>query len=98
MVRASRATVSPQVQHSDLPEALTKRLRDLLAYDVFEMQAQAQLAGTEGQIGDLRAGAGVQGELPLRHPDGRPAGQAARASGSPAAPRGGRRRTCCRPT
>jgi hypothetical protein len=49
VVRASRAAVSPQVQHSDLPEALTKRLRELLAYDVYEMQAQAQLAGAEGQ-------------------------------------------------
>ncbi len=49
VVRASRAAVSPQVQHSDLPEALTKRLRELLAYDVYEMQAQAQLSGAEGQ-------------------------------------------------
>jgi hypothetical protein len=49
VVRASRAAVSPQVQHSDLPEALTKRLRELLAYDVYEVQAQAQLAGAEGQ-------------------------------------------------
>lgn len=49
IVRASRNTVSPQVRHSDLPEQLTKRLRDLLAYDNFEMQAQAQLGGVEGQ-------------------------------------------------
>lgn len=49
IVRASRNTVSPQVRHSDLPEQLTKRLRDLLAYDNFEMQAQAQLSGVEGQ-------------------------------------------------
>lgn len=49
VVRASRTTVSPHVQHSDLPDWLTKRLRDLLAYDVFERQAQAQLAGKEGQ-------------------------------------------------
>lgn len=50
VVRASRATVSPQVQHSDLPEELTKRLRSMLAFDSFEKQAQAQLAGTEGQL------------------------------------------------
>ena len=49
VVKASRATVSPQVQHSDLPEDLTKRLRGLLAYDNFAKQAQAQLAGAEGQ-------------------------------------------------
>ncbi len=49
VVRASRATVSPQVQHSDLPEELTKRLRGLFAYDNFQKQAQAQLTGTEGQ-------------------------------------------------
>lgn len=49
IVRASRNTVSPQVRHSDLPEQLTKRLRDLLAYDNFDMQAQAQLRGVEGQ-------------------------------------------------
>jgi len=49
IVRASRNVVSPQVRHSDLPEQLTKRLRDLLAYDNFEMQAQAQLGCVEGQ-------------------------------------------------
>jgi hypothetical protein len=49
VVRASRATVSPQVQHSDLPEELTRRLRGVLAFDNFEKQAQAQLAGMEGQ-------------------------------------------------
>jgi hypothetical protein len=49
VVRASRSVVSPQVQRSDLPEVLTKRLRGLLAYDNFEKEAQAQLAGAEGQ-------------------------------------------------
>jgi type II/III secretion system protein len=49
VVRASRSVVSPQIQRSDLPEWLTKRLHDLLAYDVYEMQAQAQLGGVEGQ-------------------------------------------------
>jgi hypothetical protein len=49
IVRASRSLVSPQMRHSDLPEQLTKRLHDLLAYDNFEMQAQAQLGGMEGQ-------------------------------------------------
>ena len=49
VVKASRASVSPQTQRSDLPEDLTKRLRGLFAYDNFEKQAQAQLAGAEGQ-------------------------------------------------
>jgi Bacterial type II/III secretion system short domain len=50
VVRASRApAVSPQVQHSDLPDWLTKRLHDVLAYDIYELQAQAQLGGVEGQ-------------------------------------------------
>jgi hypothetical protein len=49
VVRASRTVVSPQVQNSDLPESLTRRLRGLLAYENFEKQAQAQVAGAEGQ-------------------------------------------------
>jgi type II secretory pathway component GspD/PulD (secretin) len=50
IVRASRtAAVSPQVSHSDLPESLTRRLRELLPYENYEMQAQAQLASQEGQ-------------------------------------------------
>jgi hypothetical protein len=49
VVRASRLMVSPQIQRSELPEQLAKRLHDLLGYDKFEMQAQAQLAGVEGQ-------------------------------------------------
>jgi hypothetical protein len=49
IVRASRNTVSPQVRHSDLPEQLTKRLRGLLAYDNFDLEAQARLSGVEGQ-------------------------------------------------
>lgn len=48
-VRATRVMVSGQVQHSDLPEPLTRQLRDLLGYDIFETQARAQLAGIEGQ-------------------------------------------------
>ena len=49
VVRASRSEVSPPLPRSDLPEQLTKRLNNLLKYDVFETQAQAQLAGVEGQ-------------------------------------------------
>jgi hypothetical protein len=49
IVKASRLTVSPSVARSDLPEALTRRLRELLPYEIYELQAQAQLASQEGQ-------------------------------------------------
>jgi hypothetical protein len=49
IVRALRITVSPHVPHSDLPESLTRRLRELLPYDVYELRAQAQLASLKGQ-------------------------------------------------
>jgi hypothetical protein len=48
IVRASRSVVSPQ-QPSDLPEDLARRLRELLPYQVYMMQAQAQLQTQEGQ-------------------------------------------------
>lgn len=44
-----RAIRSPGVTRSDLPEALTRRMRALLPYDVYEVEAQAQLASREGQ-------------------------------------------------
>jgi hypothetical protein len=49
IVKASRVTVSPSIARSDLPEALTRRLRELLPYEIYELQAQAQLASQEGQ-------------------------------------------------
>jgi hypothetical protein len=49
IVRASRSQVSPPTPRSDLPEPLTRGLRSLLAYDIFETQAQAQLISREGQ-------------------------------------------------
>lgn len=49
IVRASRSVVSPQVSRSDLPEGLTRRLRELLPYEIYELQAQAQLGSQEGQ-------------------------------------------------
>jgi type II/III secretion system protein len=49
IVRASRAVVSPQVNRSDLPEPLTRRLRELLPYEIYELQAQANLGSQEGQ-------------------------------------------------
>ncbi|HKH47175.1 MAG TPA: hypothetical protein VKM72_21170 [Thermoanaerobaculia bacterium] len=47
VVRATRAA-TPGVR-SDLPEQLTRRLRALLAYNVYEVQAQALLDSQEGQ-------------------------------------------------
>ena len=49
IVRASRTAVSPQLNHSDLPEPLTRRLRELLPYEIYELQAQANLGSQEGQ-------------------------------------------------
>jgi hypothetical protein len=49
IVRASRSMVSPALPRSNLPETLTRRLRSLLAYDSFEVQAQALLSTREGQ-------------------------------------------------
>ena len=49
VVRASRNLVSPPARHSDLADALTRQLRQLLPYDIYELQAQAQLSSQEGQ-------------------------------------------------
>lgn len=49
IVRASRSQVSPPVTRSNLPEPITRRLRSLLGYDSFDVQAQALLASSEGQ-------------------------------------------------
>lgn len=49
IVKASRTVVSPPVRRSDLPEALTRNLRQVLNYDVYEVAAQAQLWAMEGQ-------------------------------------------------
>src|SRR5260370_17032264 len=48
IVRASRAVVSPQVSRSDLPEPLTRRLRELLPYEISDLQPQPQLGPHEG--------------------------------------------------
>lgn len=49
IVRAIRAPVSPQLRSSDLPEGLTRRLRELLHYDAFELQTSADFSAQEGQ-------------------------------------------------
>jgi hypothetical protein len=49
IVRASKSNVSPPMNHSDLPEELTRRLRKILLYDNYDMEAQAQLQPVEGE-------------------------------------------------
>lgn len=48
VVRAERTTVSPPTT-SNVPEPLLKRLRSLLRYDTYTLQAQADLLTLEGQ-------------------------------------------------
>ncbi|MEA2694425.1 MAG: hypothetical protein QOJ16_3812 [Acidobacteriota bacterium] len=60
IVRASRSTVSPPMNHSDLPEELTRRLRKILLYDNYDMEAQAQLQPVEGESVTYEIGEGYQ--------------------------------------
>jgi hypothetical protein len=48
IVRAFRNPVSPSIG-SDLPEPLMKRLKGVLPYDVYQVQAQARLTSREGE-------------------------------------------------
>ncbi len=56
IVRASRSSVSPPVARSDLPEDLTRKLREVVNYDNFKLQTRAQLAMLEGQPGTYVVG------------------------------------------
>lgn len=49
IVRASRSQTSPKVLLSDLPEQLTRRLRQALPYEIYRMEAQARLSVREGE-------------------------------------------------
>ncbi|HXU34403.1 MAG TPA: hypothetical protein VN851_27835 [Thermoanaerobaculia bacterium] len=49
IVRASRAVMSPPVSHSDLPPDLTRRLRSLLPYEIYDLAARADLSTAEGE-------------------------------------------------
>ena len=58
IVKASRDPVSPVIRRSDLPEPITRKLREVLSYEVYEMQAEGQIWAMEGQevvygIGDF---------------------------------------------
>jgi hypothetical protein len=58
IVRASRSSVSPPLNHSDLPEELTRRLRKILLYDNYDLEAQALLQPTEGESVTYEIGEG----------------------------------------
>jgi len=60
IVHASRATVSPPILHSDLPEELTRRLRDLLGYDNYEIEARVALQTLEGEAVTYELGSEYQ--------------------------------------
>jgi Bacterial type II/III secretion system short domain len=49
IVRASRSAVSPPVARSNLPDEMTRELRQMLPYDNYDLQARAQLTSLEGQ-------------------------------------------------
>ncbi len=49
IVKASRAVMSPPVAHSDLPPDLTRRLRSILPYEIYDLAARADLATSEGE-------------------------------------------------
>ena len=49
VVRALRSVVSGAPTQSDLPEGLTRRLRSMLPYDIYQVQAQARLSSREGE-------------------------------------------------
>ncbi len=49
IVKASRAVLSPPVSHSDLPPDLTRRLRSLLPYEIYDLAARAELSTAEGE-------------------------------------------------
>jgi len=58
IVRASRSSVSPPMNHSDLPDELTRRLRKILLYDNYDLEAQAQLQPVEGESVTYEIGEG----------------------------------------
>ena len=60
IVKASRSAVSPPMNHSDLPEELTRRLRKILLYDNYDLEAQSLLQPVEGESVTYEIGEGYQ--------------------------------------
>lgn len=65
VVKASRMVVSPPYQRTDLPEDLTRKIREYAPFDVFETQARARLASREGEAVFYDIGQGYQVSLRL---------------------------------
>jgi hypothetical protein len=66
VVRASRRSVSGQpTSSSQLPAELEKRLRDLLPYEVYELEAQARMTTLEGQNVTYEMGSGFRASFRL---------------------------------
>jgi hypothetical protein len=64
IVKASRSTATPPVKRSGLPEPITRRLREMVSYDIFDMRARAYLASLEGQA--VTYGMGKEFEVSFR--------------------------------
>jgi hypothetical protein len=64
IVKATRSTATPPVRRSGLPEPITRRLRETVAYDIFDIRARAYLASSEGQA--VTYGMGKEFEVSFR--------------------------------
>lgn len=64
IVKATKTLVSPPIRRSDLPEPLTRKLREVLNYEIYEVQAQAQIWAMEGQ--EVVYGLGDEFEVSFR--------------------------------
>ena len=65
VVRASRRSVSGQPSSASLPAELERRLRGILPYEVYELEAQARLTTVEGQSVTYEMGGGFQASFRL---------------------------------
>jgi hypothetical protein len=65
VVRASRRSVSGQPAAAQLPAELEQRLRGLLHYEVYELEAQARMTTLEGQSVTYEMGSGFQASFRL---------------------------------
>lgn len=64
IVKAIRSTATPPVRRSGLPEPITRQLRERLPFDIFDIQARAYLASSEGQA--VTYGMGKEFEVSFR--------------------------------
>jgi hypothetical protein len=60
VVRASRHRAAGQPATAKLPADLVRRLRDILPYEVYEVEGQAQLTTAEGQSVTYEIGGGIE--------------------------------------